>query len=144
MPIAKIKNISCISKSPCQEWRPERVESEDMEKKYDDSYYAWTGIYVPIVELNRKEINLLNNKPLFTIEMAYPFHETELSGLSIVSYSDILEKDEVLRMIHATALIIKNYTGNKPIHLFEKDEYDKLKDELRKNKVIMFSISSTA
>lgn len=81
IPISKIKNISCISKGPCQEWRPERNDT------LKDSYYAWTGIYVPIVELTKEEINLLNSKPLFSIGMAYPFHETDLSGLSIESYS---------------------------------------------------------
>ncbi len=138
IPIRNIKNISCISKGPCQEWRPER------DPIHEEYYYAWTGIYVPIMELTKEEIKLLQKEPIFSVEQAQPLYENELESFHIVSYSNTISKEEVMKKIKTAADLIKNYSGKNPDHEVHKEVYQELKKEMRQNNVIIFKIFWTA
>ncbi|SNS58009.1 hypothetical protein SAMN05421640_0747 [Ekhidna lutea] len=83
-----IIEVNLIDISPCQEWVVPR------DKKDLDYFYASTGCFSIIGDLNKNEIEVFNNKtPYFQITLHDSFFE--YSGYSFYSFSESIDKSEV-------------------------------------------------
>jgi len=134
--VADIKNINFINKSTCQEW------TEKRDTNNYEHYYAWIGHTTPIPELTLNEIELLQTKPIFQKSFVDPL--SIYSGYYVISYADNISKEKIDSIIEKFNDIIKNYTDDISKYKFLTKEYLKLKNELRKKKIIIFKIEGVA
>ncbi len=128
--VEKIRRINILMKCPCQEWTEHRDENNH------ERFYAWVGHTMLISELTSQEIELLQKEPKHMISFGDPL--SEYSGYYLLSYNDTFTKDEINKIIDDFKVSITTYSGNKSKYVFQREEYAKLKNQLRKEQIIFF------
>ncbi len=136
VPVSTIKKIRVLSMGPCHEWIV-KVDPTQYE-----SYYAWVG-HTMLTDLTRDEIQMLNSKPVAAKSFQAPLGEYSVFWMISYSQSD---GDASLEMIFKEYKSrLSGYSG--PLaeqSVFNHQEYQKLKQSLRKRRIIIFKIGYVA
>jgi len=125
----KIKTIKVVSYSVCN----------NCDVANEETGYYWNGIYPTVItELTKTEIDLLQTKPIATVNFGHDI-ENNTDGYWMISYSlgykqADLEKLKNDFLLEADKLLRENKWD------VVQDKYKILKNELRKKKIILFKI----
>lgn len=136
VPVTRIKTIRTITKGPCNQWL---TAADTTNYEY---YYRWVGHTMPQDQLTMREIELLMNRPNFTISCPNP--NSEYSALYIMSYSKNVHGERINQMLDEFKNAITNYAGTEPAHLFEAKKYNELKNAFRKENIIIIRLEFVA
>src|SRR6267154_5761601 len=125
----KIKIIKVISHTVCN----------NCDSTNEETGYSWNGIYPTIItELTKAEIDLLQTKPVGTVNFGHDI-EGNTDGYWMISYSPDYKKDDLEKLmkdfLRETDKLLREHKSD-----IVQVKYEILKTKLRTKKIILFKI----